>query len=135
MSSTCYNVFLYAWLNDNFRKELKRILPCFSSAGGADGVGIPVGRSITGHHNQGTIKGAADGEAEKTAAPAASDKEGGSGESRGSKRSGFGGRLNGALVLINNGDERTPFKHEAQVYNNNSEWIECHGECLICALI
>lgn len=29
MSSTCYNVFLYAWLNDNFRKELKRILPCF----------------------------------------------------------------------------------------------------------
>lgn len=31
MSSTCYNVFLYAWLNDNFRKELKRILPCFSA--------------------------------------------------------------------------------------------------------
>lgn len=30
MSSTCYNVFLYAWLNDNFRKELKRVLPCFS---------------------------------------------------------------------------------------------------------
>ena len=30
MSSTCYNVFLYAWLNDSFRKELKRVLPlCF----------------------------------------------------------------------------------------------------------
>ncbi len=29
MSSTCYNVFVYAWLNDNFRKELKRVLPCF----------------------------------------------------------------------------------------------------------
>ncbi len=44
MSSTCYNVFLYAWLNDNFRKELKRILPCFpapaaSSTGGLGGVG------------------------------------------------------------------------------------------------
>ena len=31
MSSTCYNVFLYAWLNDNFRKELKRVLPCFTT--------------------------------------------------------------------------------------------------------
>ncbi|EFN78163.1 Prolactin-releasing peptide receptor [Harpegnathos saltator] len=30
MSSTCYNPFLYAWLNDNFRKEFKQILPCFS---------------------------------------------------------------------------------------------------------
>ncbi|XP_073947571.1 prolactin-releasing peptide receptor-like [Choristoneura fumiferana] len=28
MSSTCYNPFLYAWLNDNFRKEFKQILPC-----------------------------------------------------------------------------------------------------------
>uniref|UniRef100_T1HDZ7 G_PROTEIN_RECEP_F1_2 domain-containing protein n=1 Tax=Rhodnius prolixus TaxID=13249 RepID=T1HDZ7_RHOPR len=25
MSSTCYNPFLYAWLNDNFRKEFKQI--------------------------------------------------------------------------------------------------------------
>lgn len=29
MSSTCYNPFLYAWLNDNFRKEFKLVLPCF----------------------------------------------------------------------------------------------------------
>uniref|UniRef100_T1JJB5 G-protein coupled receptors family 1 profile domain-containing protein n=1 Tax=Strigamia maritima TaxID=126957 RepID=T1JJB5_STRMM len=28
MSSTCYNPFLYAWLNDNFRKEFKMVLPC-----------------------------------------------------------------------------------------------------------
>lgn len=28
MSSTCYNPFLYAWLNENFRKEFKQILPC-----------------------------------------------------------------------------------------------------------
>ena len=28
MSSTCYNPFLYAWLNENFRKEFKEILPC-----------------------------------------------------------------------------------------------------------
>ena len=32
MSSTCYNPFLYAWLNDNFRKEFKLVLPGFSSA-------------------------------------------------------------------------------------------------------
>ncbi|XP_046911653.1 prolactin-releasing peptide receptor isoform X2 [Dermatophagoides farinae] len=29
MSSTCYNPFLYAWLNENFRKEFKEVLPCF----------------------------------------------------------------------------------------------------------
>lgn len=29
MSSTCYNPFLYAWLNDNFRKEFKQVLPCY----------------------------------------------------------------------------------------------------------
>ncbi|RWS29606.1 NPYLR1B-like protein [Leptotrombidium deliense] len=32
MSSTCYNPFLYAWLNENFRKEFKQVLPCFRSA-------------------------------------------------------------------------------------------------------
>ncbi|XP_034947531.1 prolactin-releasing peptide receptor-like [Chelonus insularis] len=30
MSSTCYNPLLYAWLNENFRKEFKQVLPCFS---------------------------------------------------------------------------------------------------------
>ncbi|RZF36905.1 hypothetical protein LSTR_LSTR004593 [Laodelphax striatellus] len=39
MSSTCYNPFLYAWLNDNFRKEFKQVLPCFDSSGGAGGSG------------------------------------------------------------------------------------------------
>ncbi|KAB7495852.1 Prolactin-releasing peptide receptor [Armadillidium nasatum] len=29
MSSTCYNPFLYAWLNENFRKEFQLVLPCF----------------------------------------------------------------------------------------------------------
>ncbi|XP_019867538.1 neuropeptide Y receptor type 2 [Aethina tumida] len=32
MSSTCYNPFLYAWLNENFRKEFKQVLPCFEGA-------------------------------------------------------------------------------------------------------
>lgn len=31
MSSICYNPFLYAWLNENFRKEFKHVLPCFLS--------------------------------------------------------------------------------------------------------
>lgn len=30
MSSTCYNPILYAWLNDNFRKEFKLVLPCLT---------------------------------------------------------------------------------------------------------
>ena len=29
MSSTCYNPFLYSWLIDNFRKEFKKVLPCY----------------------------------------------------------------------------------------------------------
>lgn len=33
MSSTCYNPFLYAWLNETFRKEFKKVLPCFNSSG------------------------------------------------------------------------------------------------------
>ncbi|CAF3803464.1 unnamed protein product [Rotaria magnacalcarata] len=28
MSSTIYNPFLYSWLNDNFRKEFQKIVPC-----------------------------------------------------------------------------------------------------------
>ncbi|XP_050091582.1 neuropeptide Y receptor type 2-like [Anopheles aquasalis] len=37
MSSTCYNPFLYAWLNDNFRKEFKQVLPCFDPSRGRGG--------------------------------------------------------------------------------------------------
>lgn len=33
MSSTCYNPILYAWLNDNFRKEFKLFLPCLTPLG------------------------------------------------------------------------------------------------------
>lgn len=33
MSSTCYNPFLYAWLNETFRKEFKKVLPCFNNEG------------------------------------------------------------------------------------------------------
>lgn len=37
MSSTCYNPFLYAWLNENFRKEFKQVLPCFMSPTNSSG--------------------------------------------------------------------------------------------------
>ena len=47
MSSTCYNPFLYAWLNENFRKEFKEILPCFRHSGG--GGGASNGRSAGAH--------------------------------------------------------------------------------------
>nr|QMS43313.1 short neuropeptide F receptor [Thaumetopoea pityocampa] len=36
MASTCYNPILYAWLNDNFRKEFKQVLPFFESTGGGN---------------------------------------------------------------------------------------------------
>lgn len=33
MSSTVYNPFLYAWMNDNFKKEFRQVLPCLFSKG------------------------------------------------------------------------------------------------------
>ncbi|XP_049957726.1 prolactin-releasing peptide receptor-like [Schistocerca serialis cubense] len=36
-SSACYNPFLYAWLNDNFRREFRRLLPCCCGGVGAGG--------------------------------------------------------------------------------------------------
>ncbi|CAG9087494.1 hypothetical protein JYU34_021386 [Plutella xylostella] len=32
MSSTCYNPFIYAWMNENFRKEFKQLIPCIDTA-------------------------------------------------------------------------------------------------------
>lgn len=34
MSSTIYNPFLYAWMNENFQKEFKQVLPCLVSTRG-----------------------------------------------------------------------------------------------------
>lgn len=31
MSSTCYNPFIYAWMNENFRKEFKQLIPCIDT--------------------------------------------------------------------------------------------------------
>lgn len=39
MSSTCYNPFLYAWLNENFRKEFKQVLPFIRNNGCTSGGG------------------------------------------------------------------------------------------------
>lgn len=35
MSSTIYNPFLYAWMNENFKKEFKQVIPCLFSRGGS----------------------------------------------------------------------------------------------------
>jgi neuropeptide Y receptor len=43
MSSTCYNPFLYAWLNENFRKEFKQVLPCFVASGGGSSSSVSIG--------------------------------------------------------------------------------------------
>ncbi len=33
MSSTVYNPFLYAWMNENFKKEFKQVIPCLFGRG------------------------------------------------------------------------------------------------------
>lgn len=32
MSSTCYNPVIYAWMNENFRKEFKQLIPCIDTS-------------------------------------------------------------------------------------------------------
>ncbi|KAK3580109.1 hypothetical protein CHS0354_005168 [Potamilus streckersoni] len=44
MSSTIYNPFLYAWMNDNFKKEFKLVLPCLFRQG--------TDRSVNGNYTQ-----------------------------------------------------------------------------------
>lgn len=45
MSSTCYNPFLYAWLNENFRKEFKTVLPFLNESRMCQICEAPRGRS------------------------------------------------------------------------------------------
>lgn len=56
MSSTCYNPFLYAWLNENFRKEFQLVLPCFQQPPSIDRVGRwRSERTCNGNDTQETI--------------------------------------------------------------------------------
>ncbi|XP_077297095.1 prolactin-releasing peptide receptor-like [Arctopsyche grandis] len=55
MSSTCYNPFLYAWLNENFRKEFKQVLPCFDPTLSGRG-GTQSGR-LGGYRSERTCNG------------------------------------------------------------------------------
>lgn len=53
MSSTCYNPFLYAWLNENFRKEFKQVLPCFDT----NNVRAPTGGKMGNWRSERTCNG------------------------------------------------------------------------------
>ena len=44
MSSTIYNPFLYAWMNENFQKEFKHVLPRLFSAKACMGRDVSAGR-------------------------------------------------------------------------------------------
>ncbi|KXJ79017.1 hypothetical protein RP20_CCG002670 [Aedes albopictus] len=56
MSSTCYNPFLYAWLNDNFRKEFKQVLPCFNPSRGRSTVSTRRSEHRTCNGNNDTVQ-------------------------------------------------------------------------------
>lgn len=61
MSSTCYNPFLYAWLNENFRKEFKQVLPCWRNGSGYGATGADVGQGrrgrVGGYRSERTCNG------------------------------------------------------------------------------
>ncbi|XP_055694449.1 prolactin-releasing peptide receptor-like [Lutzomyia longipalpis] len=50
MSSTCYNPFLYAWLNENFRKEFKQLMPCFFGPNATLGGAIATASVVEGRN-------------------------------------------------------------------------------------
>ncbi|GAB0098112.1 neuropeptide F receptor [Sergentomyia squamirostris] len=50
MSSTCYNPFLYAWLNENFRKEFKQLLPCFFARNASHASNAPTASVVEGRN-------------------------------------------------------------------------------------
>jgi len=59
MSSTVYNPFLYAWMNESFRIEFMRVLPhclvvAFGCGGGVAGDGVSVEATRRGHNGAGT---------------------------------------------------------------------------------
>ncbi|XP_062556279.1 prolactin-releasing peptide receptor [Armigeres subalbatus] len=56
MSSTCYNPFLYAWLNDNFRKEFKQVLPCFNPSRGRSTISTRRSEHRTCNGNNDTVQ-------------------------------------------------------------------------------
>ncbi|KAL1397053.1 hypothetical protein pipiens_010035 [Culex pipiens pipiens] len=56
MSSTCYNPFLYAWLNENFRKEFKQVLPCFDPSRGRSTVSTRRSEHRTCNGNNDTVQ-------------------------------------------------------------------------------
>lgn len=55
MSSTCYNPFLYAWLNENFRKEFKQLMPCFFDSN-TNIMGIVPSVSVAEGRNRGKMR-------------------------------------------------------------------------------
>ncbi|XP_066994813.1 prolactin-releasing peptide receptor [Anabrus simplex] len=57
MSSTCYNPFLYAWLNENFRKEFKQVLPCFDPSGARSSSSSGVSGRSAGWRSERTCNG------------------------------------------------------------------------------
>lgn len=60
MSSTCYNPFLYAWLNENFRKEFKQVLPCWRNGSENDRTDTSRGRrrrDADGYRSERTCNG------------------------------------------------------------------------------
>lgn len=61
MSSTCYNPFLYAWLNENFRKEFKQVLPCWRNGSGYGATGADLGQGrrgrVGGYRSERTCNG------------------------------------------------------------------------------
>jgi len=114
MSSTVYNPFLYAWMNDNFRKEFRRVFPCLrtptSCRGAAHSVpydtAMPVVVRFNAKHHS---------PSRYSSAMCRSEQQEGSGD-RNQPDSGRGRR-----ALLYADDQELRFIDAAVSYNNNGD--------------
>ena len=108
MSSTVYNPFLYAWMNDNFRKEFRRVFPCLVAPplcrGAADSVACdtttPIVMKVNAKHYSPS----------RYSSACRTEHQGGSGD-----------RNRGPPALLNVDEQEVCFVDAADHYDNNDD--------------
>ena len=91
MSSTVYNPFLYAWMNDNFRKEFRRVFPCLRMPPNCRGGGsaLPLDTTLPVAVTKVAVKQRPQSPSRYSTAVGRTDQQGGSGDRL---RGGVGGQ-------------------------------------------
>ena len=121
MSSTVYNPFLYAWMNDNFRKEFRRVFPCLRTPHSCRGAGDSVLCDTTAPVVM-KLNAKQHSPSRYSTAMCRSDQQAGSGDRN---RPGSGGR--GLRTVLNVDEHELRFIDAADNYDDNNEDVGVEG--------